>query len=67
MNSSSVSSFAFRSHALCFAAELLRNSTALVKEVAAELGFTNPFHFSRVFKRVHAMPPEYFARIAQRM
>ncbi len=49
-----------------YAAELLHNSNALIKEVAAELGFANPFHFSRVFKRVHAMSPEHFARIAQR-
>lgn len=49
-----------------YAAERLHNSNSLVKEVAMELGFLNPFHFSRVFKRVHGVPPEKFIHIAQR-
>jgi AraC-like DNA-binding protein len=36
---------------------------ALVKNVAADLGFTNPFHFSRVFKSVFAIAPEAFRKL----
>lgn len=33
-----------------------------VKEVAEELGFSDPFHFSRVFKSVHRVPPSRYRR-----
>ncbi len=33
-----------------------------VKEVAEELGFADPYHFSRVFKRFHGVPPVSFLR-----
>jgi AraC-like DNA-binding protein len=36
---------------------------ALVKNVASDLGFTNPFHFSRVFKSVFAVSPESFRKM----
>jgi AraC-like DNA-binding protein len=39
------------------AEEMLRYRGQRVKEVSAALGFANPFHFSRVFKRVHGRPP----------
>ena len=39
------------------AEEMLRYRSQRVKEVSAALGFANPFHFSRVFKRVHGRPP----------
>ena len=42
------------------AAEQLQQPGALVKNVAADLGFTNPFHFSRVFKSVFAVAPDNF-------
>jgi len=45
------------------AAEQLALPGALVKNVAAELGFTNPFHFSRVFKSVFAVSPETFRKM----
>jgi AraC-like DNA-binding protein/quercetin dioxygenase-like cupin family protein len=45
------------------AAEQLAQPGALVKNVAAELGFTNPFHFSRVFKSVFAVSPDAFRKI----
>jgi len=34
-----------------------------VKNVATDLGFTNPFHFSRVFKSVFAIAPEAFRKL----
>jgi len=32
----------------------------LVKDIAFELGFENPFHFSRTFKSVYGVSPENF-------
>jgi AraC-like DNA-binding protein len=45
------------------AAGQLQQPGALVKNVAADLGFANPFHFSRVFKSVFAIAPEAFRRL----
>lgn len=42
------------------AASLLLEGSATVKEVAAASGFPDPFHFSRVFKSVHRVPPSRF-------
>jgi AraC-like DNA-binding protein len=35
----------------------------LVKQVAAELGFDDPFHFSRAFKNIFGLSPEAFRRL----
>jgi AraC-like DNA-binding protein len=48
-----------------FAAEQLRNKNMLVKEVAASVGFTDPFHFSHAFKNVFGASPEIFRLQAQ--
>lgn len=45
------------------AAGQLQQPGALVKNVAADLGFANPFHFSRVFKSVFAIAPEAFRKL----
>ena len=42
------------------ASRILLESDATVKSVAAALGFRDPFHFSRVFKSVHHVPPSRF-------
>ena len=42
------------------AASLLLEGDASVKSVAAKLGYNDPFHFSRVFKSVHHVPPSRF-------
>jgi AraC-like DNA-binding protein len=42
------------------AAQRLQESNAQVKALAYELGFTDPFHFSRVFKRVFGISPSAF-------
>jgi AraC-like DNA-binding protein len=45
------------------AAAQLHQPGTLVKNVAAELGFANPFHFSRTFKSVFGIPPESFRKM----
>ena len=42
------------------AASLLLSSRRLIKDIAFELGFENPFHFSRTFKSVYGVAPENF-------
>lgn len=42
------------------AASLLLNPDAMVKQVAHELDFTDPFHFSRSFKSIYGVSPEHF-------
>ncbi len=42
------------------AAQRLHKPNARVKAVAYELGFADPFHFSRVFKRVFGVSPSAF-------
>ncbi len=48
------------------AAELLQHSDLLIKQVAAELGFDDPFHFSRAFKRIHGSSPRRFIALNRR-
>lgn len=40
------------------AAEMLVEDELLVKQVAERLGFSDPFQFSRAFKRVYGIPPK---------
>lgn len=42
------------------ASRLLLEENATVKSVAAMMGFKDAFHFSRVFKAVHHVPPSRF-------
>jgi AraC-like DNA-binding protein len=51
---------------MALAAELLMSSDCLVKEAAARVGFSDPYHFSRCFKKVHHLPPREFQRSLQR-
>ena len=44
------------------AAELLLDAGMKVSAVAAELGFSEPSHFSRSFKQVYGVSPERFVR-----
>jgi AraC-like DNA-binding protein len=39
---------------------LLENTQLSVKQVAAELGYSDPFHFSRTFKNVMGVSPKGF-------
>ena len=48
------------------AAHRLQNSDLLVKEVADEMGFPDPFHFSRSFKAVHGIAPQRFIALNRR-
>jgi AraC-like DNA-binding protein len=45
------------------AAERLQSPGTLVKQIAEETGFANPFHFSRVFKSVFGTSPRSLVRI----
>ena len=47
------------------ARQLLDNSASSVKEVAATLGYDDPFYFSRVFKSVNQLAPTNY-RMKQR-
>jgi AraC-like DNA-binding protein len=46
-----------------FAAERLQQSSVLVKQAAEEVGFSDPFHFSRVFKSQLGLSPDAFRRL----
>ena len=45
------------------AGHLLGSTSASVKEVAAALGYDDPFYFSRVFKSVHQVPPSRYRTV----
>jgi AraC-like DNA-binding protein len=45
------------------AAERLQDPSVLVKQVAAQLGFDDPFHFSRTFKSMFGISPQSFRRL----
>ncbi|MCP4644808.1 MAG: AraC family transcriptional regulator [bacterium] len=45
------------------AAELLQEPGKRIKDVAHALDFADPYHFSRVFKRVHGVSPGRFAHL----
>jgi AraC-like DNA-binding protein len=45
------------------AAERLLDPGTLIKEVAKDLGFVDPFHFSRVFKSVFGLSPNAFRQL----
>lgn len=48
------------------AAEMLSVQNRLIKQVAEEAGYHDPYHFSRVFKRVYGIPPETFIQTVGR-
>ena len=45
------------------AAEQLHQPGMLVKQVAEQVGFSDPFHFSRVFKSTFGVSPDAFRRL----
>jgi len=47
---------------MALAAELLLDPNARVKEAASHVGFADPYHFSRCFKKVHHVAPREFQR-----
>jgi AraC-like DNA-binding protein len=49
------------------AADRLQNSNILVKEAASEMGFDDPYHFSRSFKKVHGISPQRFLELTSRI
>ncbi len=55
---------AFTEHKIKRAAEMLRHTDMSIKEISEYLGFKNPYHFSRVFKSVHDVPPATFKTLS---
>ena len=49
------------------AARLLRHSARSVQEIAAEVGFHCPFHFSRRFRQAFGASPREYRRQAQEL
>lgn len=45
---------------MSYAADRLQETGVLVKEIAHELGFDDPFHFTRVFKNIFGISPKAF-------
>jgi len=45
------------------AVDLLLATNLLVKQVAEQAGFEDPYHFSRVFKNVQGISPAAFQRL----
>lgn len=45
---------------MAFAAEYLHKPGTLVKDISYKLGFADPFHFSRTFKKVFGTSPQSF-------
>lgn len=48
------------------ATDLLNGSPALIKQVAKAVGFADPYHFSRVFKKIYGVSPRAFLRTTRR-
>lgn len=49
-----------RRQRVAHARELLADPTLAVKEVAARIGFDDPYHFSRVFRQVDGLSPLHY-------
>ena len=45
-----------------YAAELLKSSDMSVVAIAARLGYEDPYHFSRRFKQLVGIAPEYYRK-----
>ena len=44
------------------AAEMLQSTALPLKEIAARIGYSDEFYFSKVFKRFHGMPPHGYRK-----
>jgi transcriptional regulator GlxA family with amidase domain len=49
------------------ACQLLDSTSARVKEIAAALGYDDPFYFSRVFKSLSAVAPMHYRSLGQEL
>lgn len=44
------------------ACELLRTTQISVSDIAQLVGYHNPFHFTRAFKKIYELPPQEWRR-----
>ena len=49
------------------ACQQLATTNLSIKEIAAELGYEDPFYFSRLFKSVHGVAPSDYRSMIERM
>lgn len=47
------------------AKHLLRNTAKSVKEIAEEVGYPDPFYFSRMFKKIEGVAPQHYRNTGQ--
>jgi AraC family transcriptional regulator of arabinose operon len=50
-----------------FAVDLLLGTDLLTKQIGQKVGYPDPFHFSRIFKRIQGVSPEVFRRLRRSM
>jgi AraC-like DNA-binding protein len=55
---------AFARYRMDCARQMLMQTALSIKQVSAELGFENQFHFSRVFRKVHGVAPSKVVRLS---
>ena len=48
------------------ALNMLINTNTLVRIIAHEIGFNDPYHFSKVFKKMFMMSPKKFRQITEK-
>ena len=48
---------------MSYAASRFQETDDLVKSIAYELGFSDPFHFTRIFKRLFGISPQAFKNL----
>jgi AraC-like DNA-binding protein len=48
------------------AAEILRQNRYSIGEIADQLGYSSPFHFSRAFRELFGLPPSTYAAVIRR-
>ena len=48
------------------ALDMLKNTSTLIRIIASEIGFEDPYHFSKVFKKMFMMSPKKIRQMSAR-